>query len=368
MSRARNTRHADRAIAHSAATRMSTPSSCCRSSCGRRAACARSSSGARKSASSSSGAPCCAVAIACRPMTVAWCASSPRTRTCSRYAAPIRKLLARAAYHLGNRHAPVQVGRGWLRIAADEVLAGMLRGLGATVTPVARRSSPRPAPTAAGATRMRRSDASRRHPRLRRRAAIMGPDGPAPVTARAATDAAAAAAGAPVAAREPGAADRCVQLLAGPGTGRRGRRRARCRDGAGMDRRRPRPRRRARRGCRRVAPAARRGLGLAGVRAVERLVPRVARNRGTCAPRPSRWAARSCKLAIDLDLLDAPARDVLPALAPITLPAAYALAARGFAVPVDAGARRRTSGPGSKTRCWRRSSWCRSARSPGSGC
>ena len=44
--------------------------------------------------------------------------------------------LARAAYHLGNRHTPVQVGRGWLRLAADDVLAGMLRGLGATVTPV----------------------------------------------------------------------------------------------------------------------------------------------------------------------------------------------------------------------------------------
>jgi urease accessory protein len=44
--------------------------------------------------------------------------------------------LARAAYHLGNRHAPVEVGAGWLRLAADEVLAGMLRGLGATVTPV----------------------------------------------------------------------------------------------------------------------------------------------------------------------------------------------------------------------------------------
>lgn len=43
---------------------------------------------------------------------------------------------ARAAYHLGNRHTPVQVGAGWLRIAADEVLAEMLRGLGATVTAV----------------------------------------------------------------------------------------------------------------------------------------------------------------------------------------------------------------------------------------
>lgn len=44
--------------------------------------------------------------------------------------------LARAAYHLGNRHTPVQVGRGWLRLAADEVLAKMLRGLGAAVTPL----------------------------------------------------------------------------------------------------------------------------------------------------------------------------------------------------------------------------------------
>jgi len=41
--------------------------------------------------------------------------------------------LARAAYHLGNRHTPTQIGDGWLRIAADDVLAGMLRGLGAMV-------------------------------------------------------------------------------------------------------------------------------------------------------------------------------------------------------------------------------------------
>jgi len=44
--------------------------------------------------------------------------------------------LARAAYHLGNRHVPVQVGDGFLRIAADHVLADMLRGLGATLTPM----------------------------------------------------------------------------------------------------------------------------------------------------------------------------------------------------------------------------------------
>ncbi len=42
--------------------------------------------------------------------------------------------LARAAYHLGNRHVPVQVGEGFLRIAADHVLEAMLQGLGATLT------------------------------------------------------------------------------------------------------------------------------------------------------------------------------------------------------------------------------------------
>ena len=44
--------------------------------------------------------------------------------------------LARAAWHLGNRHAPVEVGAGWIRFLADDVLAAMLRGQGATVSPV----------------------------------------------------------------------------------------------------------------------------------------------------------------------------------------------------------------------------------------
>jgi urease accessory protein len=42
--------------------------------------------------------------------------------------------LARAAYHLGNRHVPVQVGEGFLRIAEDHVLEEMLRKLGAKVS------------------------------------------------------------------------------------------------------------------------------------------------------------------------------------------------------------------------------------------
>ena len=44
--------------------------------------------------------------------------------------------LARAAYHLGNRHIPVQVGDGWLRFGADHVLEQMLKGLAARVSPV----------------------------------------------------------------------------------------------------------------------------------------------------------------------------------------------------------------------------------------
>jgi urease accessory protein len=42
--------------------------------------------------------------------------------------------LARIAYHLGNRHVPVQVGDGFLRIVQDHVLEQMLHGLGARVS------------------------------------------------------------------------------------------------------------------------------------------------------------------------------------------------------------------------------------------
>jgi urease accessory protein len=44
--------------------------------------------------------------------------------------------LARIAYHLGNRHVPVQVGEDFLRIAEDHVLETMVCGLGARVTHV----------------------------------------------------------------------------------------------------------------------------------------------------------------------------------------------------------------------------------------
>ena len=41
--------------------------------------------------------------------------------------------LARAAYHLGNRHVPLQVGSSWLRYLHDHVLDEMVKGFGLTV-------------------------------------------------------------------------------------------------------------------------------------------------------------------------------------------------------------------------------------------
>jgi urease accessory protein len=43
-------------------------------------------------------------------------------------------LLTRAAYHLGNRHVPLQIGADTLSYAHDHVLDDMVRGLGLTVT------------------------------------------------------------------------------------------------------------------------------------------------------------------------------------------------------------------------------------------
>ncbi len=42
--------------------------------------------------------------------------------------------LAKIAYHLGNRHVPVEVGDGYLRLGDDHVLERMLGGLGARVS------------------------------------------------------------------------------------------------------------------------------------------------------------------------------------------------------------------------------------------
>jgi urease accessory protein len=44
--------------------------------------------------------------------------------------------LARIAWHLGNRHLPVQFAGQCLRIRADHVIADMVRGLGGEVLPL----------------------------------------------------------------------------------------------------------------------------------------------------------------------------------------------------------------------------------------
>lgn len=50
--------------------------------------------------------------------------------------APTPRDLMCAAYHLGNRHVPLQVGDGWLRLEQDYVLRDMLLGLGMQVSEV----------------------------------------------------------------------------------------------------------------------------------------------------------------------------------------------------------------------------------------
>ena len=52
--------------------------------------------------------------------------------------------LARIAYHLGNRHVPLQLGQGFVRIAEDHVLEEMARKLGARVSRVEAPFEPEP--------------------------------------------------------------------------------------------------------------------------------------------------------------------------------------------------------------------------------
>lgn len=58
--------------------------------------------------------------------------------------------LARAAYHLGNRHCPVEIGEGVVRFTADHVLAEMLRGIGFAVAAISAPFEPEAGAYAAG--------------------------------------------------------------------------------------------------------------------------------------------------------------------------------------------------------------------------
>lgn len=55
------------------------------------------------------------------------------TETLSVAYAKDRHQLVRAAYHLGNRHVPVQIGHDWLAYQHDHVLDDLARSLGLVV-------------------------------------------------------------------------------------------------------------------------------------------------------------------------------------------------------------------------------------------
>jgi urease accessory protein len=59
-------------------------------------------------------------------------------------------LLARGAYHLGNRHVPVEIAAGGLRYQHDHVLDGMVRALGMEVRTVSAPFQPEPGAYAHG--------------------------------------------------------------------------------------------------------------------------------------------------------------------------------------------------------------------------
>ena len=59
-------------------------------------------------------------------------------------------VLARAAYHLGNRHCPVEIASGVLRFPADHVLAEMLLGMGLAVASISAPFEPEAGAYAAG--------------------------------------------------------------------------------------------------------------------------------------------------------------------------------------------------------------------------
>jgi urease accessory protein len=66
--------------------------------------------------------------------------AAPESLSAARTPDPL--LLLRAAYHLGNRHVPVEVAAGELRYQHDHVLDGMVQALGLTVEAVTAPFSP----------------------------------------------------------------------------------------------------------------------------------------------------------------------------------------------------------------------------------
>ncbi|WP_304641105.1 urease accessory protein UreE [Pseudomonas sp.] len=68
--------------------------------------------------------------------------AAAETLSCVRCEDPL--LLARAAYHMGNRHVALEVRRGELRYLRDHVLDAMLRGLSLEVEEIVAPFNPEP--------------------------------------------------------------------------------------------------------------------------------------------------------------------------------------------------------------------------------
>ena len=169
------------------------------------------------------------------------------------------------------------------------------------------------------------------------------------------SDDARACARATAAAREPGAADRRLQLFAGPRVGGGGGHRARCGERERLDRRPDGIRDRAGRGGRAVALRARRCSGRpADVRSsgtrgsAHRARPR------SCARKPSRRAPRWSSCWVNSTCSTRRRARRVARGTPITLPAAFALAAHRVRGSAPDTRWQATCGRGSKTRCSRR--------------
>jgi urease accessory protein len=134
-------------------------------------------------------------------------------------------LFARAAYHLGNRHVPVQIlpteNGGKLRFQTDHVLAEMLRGLGCAISECEAPFQPESG-AYGGGHHHHGGDEPGRPAQSRPRPASLRAKNPPVQTAL--TAASSPATRPPAATGQPGAAGRCLHLFAGTGMGRRVRR------------------------------------------------------------------------------------------------------------------------------------------------
>jgi len=75
-----------------------------------------------------------------------------KPETLAEISAPDAAALVRIAWHLGNRHLPVQFHAGRIRIRADHVIEDMARGLGGEVTRIEAAFDPEPGAYAAPPT------------------------------------------------------------------------------------------------------------------------------------------------------------------------------------------------------------------------